>query len=132
MIKTQINHIVSIISLACFLILAVGSTDDSDSSTTSNKTKTSSTCDNIAGYYSGSLSVGYTSGTASLNISNNCKFTFTQNIPGFGMETQYGKIQKSGSSSYRFIWDDGSNYTVSLYGNSISITGYNWSANLRK
>lgn len=91
----------------------------------------SKNCNDIAGYYSGSIKVGYVNGTASLNIANNCTFSFKQILPGSGKSTQTGQIQKTGSS-YKFKWDDGSTYDVSVYTNSISLSGYNWSCNLSK
>jgi hypothetical protein len=87
--------------------------------------------DQITGFYSGQLNVGQVNGTASLNISNDGNFTFQQDLPGYGNETQSGKIVISGSS-YIFKWDDGSKYTVSVQENKIVITGYNWSTLLSK
>ena len=45
--------------------------------------------------------------------------------------SKFGKISKN-NTQYKFIWSDSSKYTVSYSENKISMSGYNWSTQLKK
>ena len=88
-------------------------------------------CNQIAGYYTGPLKMGFVEGLSSLNISNNCNFTYTQELKGYDISTQTGIILMD-KNSLKYEWADKSDFTVSHDGNKVTISGYNWSAQLEK
>ena len=121
--KINLKYIVSLFAISLFMFLAIGTGDETESSD-------SNSCTDIVGNYSGNVKIGYVNGSASLKIKDSCKFTFTQKVNG-SSSSQYGKVSKSGSS-YKFIFDDNSNYDVSVSGSNITISGNSWKANLSK
>ena len=70
-----------------------------------------SNCNQIAGFYSGLLKMGYVEGNASINISNDCNFTYTQELKGYDMTSQSGNIIYK-NSMYVYKWDDNSDSTL--------------------
>jgi hypothetical protein len=107
---------------------------DDKSTKTSSSTYKSSSCNDIAGYYSGNHRSGNAHGTAEMNISNNCRFSWTMNIPGIGRtitKTVYGSLINKGYF-YDFVWDDGYNYNTSINGNNIKIYTSQFESDLYK
>ena len=89
-------------------------------------------CNDFSGSYSGSSTMGYTSGTAEIIVDSDCSAILTYNQGDMGGATEKGEIIKSGGG-YKFkSTSGGGTYSLIISANKIILDGSNWHCDMKK
>ena len=83
-------------------------------------------CNDFAGTYSGSSTMGYTTGSAKITINEDCTALLVYSQNSFGGDRETGEIYKEGSD-YKFkSTNGGGTYDLTISDNKIVLNGFNW------
>lgn len=129
--KTRII-ITSVFSL--LIIIGIAGKNNNTSSKVDNTVKSNeSPFNNIAGFYSGTSQMGYSTGTASIRINTDGNADLTYDQGSYGGTTEYGYLEKDGYESYKFHSTSGGGiYALrkTIYG--VVLEGTNWRCEMNK
>lgn len=117
--------------LIIFYVLGLISKEEDPAISSNEVDKVKSDCSLISGRYTGSSKMGYTSGTASIIIKDDCSSILTYD-QGFDGETEHGVIFMD-ETSYKFkSTSGGGTYNLIVSENLIILKAYSWECILRK
>lgn len=123
-----------ILILSILLIVGVASKNNTNTTSTDDNIKTeASQFGDIGGTYSGTSQMGYSTGTASIEIDLDGSAVLTYDQGSYGGATEYGYIEKVGYMAYKFhSTSGGGTYDLrkTIYG--VVLEGSNWRCEMNK